>query len=48
MDASRFTQALDIDEMSEAEVLLNLYFSVPKSVIFYKTQQQNQVPNSPY
>jgi len=43
MDASSFTQAPDKDEMSEVEMLLNLYFSVPKSVNFCKTQQHKKV-----
>jgi len=48
MDASRFTQVSDIDEMSEAEKLLNLYFSGPKTVINYETQQQQKSSSLPY
>ena len=48
MDAYRFTQASDIDEMSEAETLLPLYVSVPKIVFYYKTQLQHKSGRPPY
>jgi len=48
VDVSTSTQAPEIDEISEAETLLNLYFSVTKSVLYYKTQQQHTSPCPPY
>jgi len=48
VDVSTSTQAPEIDEISEAETLLNLYFSVTKSVLYYTTQQQYTSPCPPH
>jgi len=48
VDVRTSTQAPEIDEISEAETLLNLYFSVTKSVLYYTTQQQYTSPCPPH